>query len=37
MEVQCPAPCRCSEGSIDCRERALERLPLALPEHSTEL
>ncbi|XP_077290242.1 slit guidance ligand [Arctopsyche grandis] len=37
MEIQCPAPCRCSDGSIDCRERALERLPLALPDHSTEL
>ncbi|XP_039283306.1 protein slit [Nilaparvata lugens] len=36
-EPQCPHPCRCADGIVDCREKALTRVPDHLPETTTEL
>lgn len=36
-EPQCPHPCRCAEGIVDCREKALTKIPEHLPEGTTEL
>lgn len=36
-DVECPHPCRCSEGIVDCRDKALTKIPDTLPEGITEL
>lgn len=36
-ETQCPHPCRCADGIVDCREKALSKVPDHLPEGTTEL
>lgn len=36
-EPQCPHPCRCADGIVDCREKALTKIPDHLPEGTTEL
>ena len=36
-EPQCPHPCRCSDGIVDCQEKALTKVPDHLPEATTEL
>lgn len=36
-EPQCPHPCRCADGIVDCREKALTKVPDHLPEGTTEL
>ncbi|XP_046386290.1 protein slit isoform X2 [Ischnura elegans] len=36
-EPQCPHPCRCADGIVDCREKALSQVPDYLPEATTEL
>ncbi|XP_044761179.1 protein slit isoform X1 [Coccinella septempunctata] len=36
-EPQCPHPCRCAEGIVDCREKGLTKIPDQLPEGTTEL
>lgn len=36
-EPQCPHPCRCADGIVDCREKGLTRVPDHLPEATTEL
>ncbi|KAF4517658.1 hypothetical protein B566_EDAN002890 [Ephemera danica] len=36
-EPQCPHPCRCAQGIVDCREKGLTRVPTHLPEAVTEL
>ncbi|XP_031333887.1 protein slit-like [Photinus pyralis] len=36
-EPQCPHPCRCADGIVDCREKALSKVPDHLPDGTTEL
>ncbi|XP_025828902.1 protein slit isoform X2 [Agrilus planipennis] len=36
-EPLCPHPCRCADGIVDCREKALPKVPDHLPEGTTEL
>ncbi|CAH1992052.1 unnamed protein product [Acanthoscelides obtectus] len=36
-ESQCPHPCRCAEGIVDCRGKGLTQIPDHLPEGTTEL
>ncbi|XP_044585787.1 protein slit isoform X1 [Cotesia glomerata] len=36
-EPQCPHPCRCANGIVNCRESSLEKVPTHLPEDTTEL
>ncbi|XP_073994613.1 slit guidance ligand isoform X3 [Rhodnius prolixus] len=36
-EPSCPHQCRCAEGIVDCREKALTTIPYHLPESITEL
>ncbi|KAK6638540.1 hypothetical protein RUM43_006807 [Polyplax serrata] len=36
-EQECPHPCRCSEGIVDCRDKALTKVPDMLPDGMTEL
>lgn len=36
-EPQCPHPCRCADGIVDCRENSLTKVPTHLPEDTTEL
>ncbi|KAJ8920493.1 hypothetical protein NQ315_005362, partial [Exocentrus adspersus] len=36
-EPQCPHPCRCADGIVDCREKGLTKVPDHLPEGTTEL
>ena len=36
-EPQCPHPCRCADGIVDCQEKALTKVPDHLPEATTEL
>ena len=36
-EPQCPHPCRCSDGIVDCQEKALTKVPDHLPDATTEL
>lgn len=36
-EPQCPHPCRCADGIVDCREKALTKVPDHLPDGITEL
>ncbi|XP_065344323.1 protein slit [Cloeon dipterum] len=36
-EAQCPHPCRCDQGIVDCREKGLARVPTHLPDGVTEL
>nr|XP_018908072.1 PREDICTED: protein slit isoform X2 [Bemisia tabaci] len=36
-EPACPHPCRCADGIVDCREKALTKIPSFLPESMTEL
>ncbi|XP_046430500.1 protein slit isoform X1 [Neodiprion pinetum] len=36
-EPQCPHPCGCSNGIVDCREKSLTKVPTHLPEDTTEL
>ncbi|CAH1374282.1 unnamed protein product [Tenebrio molitor] len=36
-EPQCPHPCRCGDGIVDCREKGLSKVPDHLPEGTTEL
>ncbi|XP_043269107.1 protein slit isoform X1 [Venturia canescens] len=36
-EPQCPHPCICANGIVDCRENSLEKVPTHLPEDTTEL
>ncbi|KAL1461410.1 hypothetical protein WDU94_013311 [Cyamophila willieti] len=36
-EPSCPHPCRCSDGIVDCREKGLSKVPILLPEGTTEL
>lgn len=35
--TECPHPCRCADGIVDCREKSLTMVPIALPEDTTEL
>lgn len=35
--TECPHPCRCADGIVDCREKSLTTVPTALPEDTTEL
>ena len=37
VEPRCPHQCRCAEGIVDCREKALTHIPEHLPESATEL
>ncbi|BES89823.1 Slit protein [Nesidiocoris tenuis] len=36
-EPSCPHQCRCADGIVDCREKALTTIPSHLPESTTEL
>ncbi|XP_030754149.1 protein slit-like, partial [Sitophilus oryzae] len=36
-EPQCPHPCRCADGIVDCREKGLTKVPDHLPETTTEI
>ncbi|KAJ8952957.1 hypothetical protein NQ318_006574 [Aromia moschata] len=36
-ESQCPHPCRCADGIVDCREKGLTKVPEHLPDGTTEL
>ncbi|XP_044259557.1 protein slit isoform X2 [Tribolium madens] len=36
-EPECPHPCRCADGIVDCREKGLTKVPDHLPEGTTEL
>ncbi|XP_050293925.1 protein slit isoform X3 [Anthonomus grandis grandis] len=36
-EPQCPHPCRCADGIVDCREKGLTQVPDHLPETTTEI
>ena len=36
-EPQCPPPCKCEEGIVDCRENLLTKVPTYLPEDTIEL
>ncbi|XP_017781049.1 PREDICTED: protein slit [Nicrophorus vespilloides] len=36
-EPQCPHPCRCADGIVDCRGKALGKVPDHLPDGTTEL
>ncbi|KAL2716190.1 protein slit isoform X3 [Vespula squamosa] len=36
-EPQCPHPCKCANGIVDCRENSLTKVPTHLPEDTTEL
>ncbi|KAK0077767.1 hypothetical protein PV325_003479, partial [Microctonus aethiopoides] len=36
-EPQCPHPCRCANGIVNCRENSLEKVPTHLPEDTIEL
>lgn len=36
-EPQCPHPCRCANGIVDCREKGLTKVPDHLPEGIIEL
>jgi slit protein 2 len=36
-EPQCPHPCRCADGIVDCQEKDLAKVPDHLPEATTEL
>lgn len=36
-EPQCPHPCRCADGIVDCREKGLTLVPDHLPEGTTEV
>uniref|UniRef100_A0ABD2X9L2 Protein slit n=1 Tax=Trichogramma kaykai TaxID=54128 RepID=A0ABD2X9L2_9HYME len=36
-EPQCPPPCRCTDGIVDCRENSLTKVPSYLPEDAVEL
>lgn len=36
-EPECPHPCRCADGIVDCREKALTKVPDHLPDGITEL
>ncbi|KAI5706247.1 hypothetical protein M8J75_006298 [Diaphorina citri] len=36
-EPSCPHPCRCADGIVDCREKGLNKVPILLPEATTEL
>lgn len=34
---ECPHPCRCADGIVDCREKSITTVPLSLPDDTTEL
>ena len=34
---ECPHPCRCADGIVDCREKSLTNVPYSLPDDTTEL
>lgn len=34
---ECPHPCRCDNGIVDCREKSLTNVPLSLPDDTTEM
>ncbi|XP_060527309.1 protein slit isoform X2 [Cylas formicarius] len=36
-EPQCPHPCRCADGIVDCREKGLTKVPDHLPENTIEI
>ncbi|XP_051157460.1 protein slit isoform X1 [Leptopilina boulardi] len=36
-EPQCPNPCECANGIVNCREKLLTKIPTHLPEDTTEL
>ncbi|XP_015174039.1 PREDICTED: protein slit isoform X3 [Polistes dominula] len=36
-EPQCPHPCKCANGIVDCRENSLTKVPTHLPEDTMEL
>lgn len=36
-ENQCPHPCSCANGIVDCREKSMTKIPTHLPEDTTEL
>lgn len=36
-EPECPHPCKCADGIVDCREKSLSKVPDHLPDGSTEL
>ncbi|XP_048524192.1 protein slit isoform X2 [Dendroctonus ponderosae] len=36
-ESQCPHPCRCADGIVDCREKGLTQVPDYMPETTTEI
>ncbi|XP_057665439.1 protein slit isoform X2 [Diorhabda carinulata] len=36
-EPQCPHPCRCADGIVDCRQKGLTKVPDHLPDSITEL
>ncbi|XP_066141931.1 protein slit isoform X1 [Euwallacea fornicatus] len=36
-EPQCPHPCRCADGIVDCREKGLIQVPDHMPETTTEI
>lgn len=36
-EPQCPHPCRCADGIVDCREKGLTNVPDHLPDGITEV
>nr|XP_022908749.1 protein slit [Onthophagus taurus] len=36
-EPQCPHPCQCADGIVDCREKGLSKVPDHLPEGTQEL
>lgn len=35
--IECPHPCRCADGIVDCREKSLSNVPAELPDETTEL
>ncbi|KAL1130294.1 hypothetical protein AAG570_013232, partial [Ranatra chinensis] len=37
VEPRCPHQCRCADGIVDCREKALSNVPDHLPDSATEL
>ncbi|XP_044737228.1 protein slit isoform X2 [Chrysoperla carnea] len=36
-EPQCPHPCSCADGIVDCREKALAKVPDRFPEATIEM
>lgn len=36
-ELNCPFPCSCENGVVDCKEKSLTQIPTNLPSTAVEL